>query len=78
MTPTMAEGLSETSLPFDTGRLLLRARSEFLEMAGLILTKSQAARLWALDRATSDRLLEMLAATGFLFRNHQGAYLRTS
>jgi hypothetical protein len=44
----------------------------------LILTKSQAARLWALDRATSDRLLEMLAATGFLFRNHQGAYLRTS
>jgi predicted transcriptional regulator of viral defense system len=56
--------------------LLARAKSEFLEMPGLRLTTEQAARLWAVDRATSERILDSLAETGFLWRNARGAYLR--
>ena len=58
--------------------LLHRIRSEFLEMPGLRLTPAQAARLWALDRHTSERLLDGLTMTGFLLKNREGAYLRAS
>jgi len=53
--------------------LLHRIRSEFLEMPGLRLTPAQAARLWALDRHTSERLLH-----GLTLKNRDGAYLRAS
>jgi hypothetical protein len=55
--------------------LLHRVRSEFLEMPGLRLTPAQAARLWSLDRSTSDRILDGLTSAGFLSRNRHGAYL---
>jgi len=56
--------------------LLHRVRSEFMEMPGLRLTIAQAARLWAVDRETSERILDGLTAGGFLARNKDGAYLR--
>jgi hypothetical protein len=49
-----------------------------LEMPGLRLTVAQAARLWALDQTTSAQILSMLTATGFLWRNPTGAYVRVS
>jgi DNA-binding IclR family transcriptional regulator len=58
--------------------LLSRIRSEFLEMPGLKLTVRQAARLWGLERATSERLLARLADAGFLWRSRDGAYTRMS
>lgn len=58
--------------------LLRRIRSEFLEMPGLRLTPAQAARLWALDRPTSERVLDGLTVTGFLLKSRDGAYLRAS
>jgi hypothetical protein len=58
--------------------LLHRIRSEFLEMPGLRLTPAQAARLWALDRLTSERVLDGLTVTGFLLKSRDGAYLRAS
>jgi DNA-binding MarR family transcriptional regulator len=58
--------------------LLQRVRSEFLEMPGLRLTPNQAARLWALDRTTSERVLDGLVDAGFLGRSRDGAYLRAS
>ena len=58
--------------------LLSRIRSEFLEMPGLKLTVRQAARLWGLESATSERLLARLADAGFLWRSRDGAYMRTS
>jgi hypothetical protein len=58
--------------------LLHRIRSEFLEMPGLRLTPAQAARLWALDRHTSERLLDGLTLMGFLFKTGEGAYVRAS
>lgn len=58
--------------------LLHRVRSEFLEMPGLRLTPAQAARLWALDRSTSERILDGLTVAGFLLRTREGAYVRAS
>ena len=58
--------------------LLHRIRSEFLEMPGLRLTPAQAARLWALDRHTSERLLDSLTMAGFLLKTNEGAYVRGS
>lgn len=55
-----------------------RIRGEFLEMPGLRLTPQQAARLWAIDRATSEHVLNRLASAGFLARTREGAYLRYS
>jgi hypothetical protein len=58
--------------------LLERIRSEFLEMPGLCLTPNQAARLWALDRTTSERVLQGLVDSGSLEKSRDGAYLRVS
>ena len=62
----------------ETRALLNRIRSEFLEMPGLRLTPAQAARLWALDRQTSDQILDGLTEVGFLFKDKEGAYLRAT
>ena len=71
---------AEASAEADDGITLLlrRVRSEFLEMPGLRLTPAQGARLWAVDRRTSDRILDGLTVAGFLFRNREGAYLRAT
>jgi hypothetical protein len=58
--------------------LVRRIRSEFLEMPGLRLTPVQASRLWDVDRQTSEAILDVLAAIGFLFKNRNGAYGRTT
>ena len=47
-------------------------------MPGLKLTVRQAARLWGLESATSERLLARLADAGFLWRSRDGAYTRMS
>jgi hypothetical protein len=70
--------LAETSCDDAIASLVVRVRSEFLEMPGLRLTTVQAARLWALDRRTSEVILDGLAAVGFLFKNREGAYVRAS
>ena len=59
-------------------QLLERVRNEFLEMPGLRLTSKQAARLWAMDRTTSEQVLDGLVDLGFLGRSRNGAYLRAS
>jgi hypothetical protein len=61
-----------------TASLEERIRGEFLEMPGLRLTPKQASRLWAVDGATSEFVLERLTSAGFLSRTPEGAYLRTS
>ncbi len=70
---------TNTSIVPDAVEVLLsRIRGEFLEMPGLHLTPAQAARLWALDLVTSDRLLGELVHAGFLLRGRKGAYLLAS
>jgi hypothetical protein len=57
--------------------VLRRIQGEYLEMPGLRLTKAQAQRLWGLDRAACDAALGALVETRFLFRNRDGAYVRS-
>jgi hypothetical protein len=58
--------------------LVSRARSEYLEMPGLSLTASQAARLWGTGGGVSELVLTRLMQSGFLWRTPEGAYMRRS
>ena len=51
-------------------------RAEYLEMPGLILTERQVRRLWSLDAASCDAVLEALIAAQFLRRTPTNAYAR--
>ena len=55
--------------------LLSRIRGEFLEMPGLRLTPEQAQRLWGLDHATCERLLQNLVDARFLTRTREGRFV---
>ena len=54
--------------------ILNRIRGEFREMPGLRLKREQAQRLWSLDEAQCQRLLDMLIQAGFLARSSDGLY----
>jgi hypothetical protein len=58
-----------------TEELLRRIRGEFLEMPGMRLTRPQAQRLWGLDAALCDALLDALVDARFLFRTSDGAFI---
>jgi hypothetical protein len=49
-------------------KLVQRIREEFEDAPNLRLTVSEAARFWALDFATCERILTELLRTGFLAR----------
>ena len=57
--------------------LVTIVRTEYREMPGLHLTKSQFSRLWCLDAATCDALLGRLEEAHFLRRTEHDAYVRT-
>ena len=59
-----------------TDERLSRIRGEFLEMPGMRLTGPQAQRLWGLDAAACEALLDMLVDAGFLVRTSDGAVMR--
>jgi DNA-binding IclR family transcriptional regulator len=56
--------------------LLDRIRMEYTEMPDLRLTVRQARRLWNLEPATCDDLLDVLVREGFLAQTSDGAFLR--
>jgi len=51
-------------------------RAEYVEMPGLILTERQVRRLWNLDAASCDAVLEALIAARFLRRTPTHSYAR--
>ncbi len=55
-------------------RLVQRVRSEFLEMPGLRLTLAQAERLFALDHARCQRVLDECVRAGWLRLGPLGEY----
>ena len=57
--------------------VLQRIQGEYIEMPGLRLTAAQAQRLWGLDRAACDALLDALVDSKFLFRTRDGAFVRS-
>jgi hypothetical protein len=69
------EAPAASTLHVDFVRLLEIVRAEYLEMPGLRLTRRQAQRLWALDTATCDALLDTLESTHFLRRSPGGDYM---
>jgi len=58
--------------------LMLRVRSEYLEMPGLKLTPAQASRLWGVDPSTCQMLLRSLIDARFLTRTRDGHYSRSA
>ncbi len=64
--------------PWDTrwSDLWYRVRSEFAELPGLSLKVDQAARLFGLDPAETERILETLVSEGFLRRTVVGGFAR--
>jgi hypothetical protein len=72
---------TQTSTPPRTDRTLTlwrtRIGSEYREMPDLKLTPPQAARLWGIDRATAERVLDQLCASRLLSRTADGAYRRS-
>jgi hypothetical protein len=51
-------------------------RGEYLEMPGLSLTFKQAMRLWNLDQAGCQRVLDQLVRAGFLTETRHGLFRR--
>jgi hypothetical protein len=74
MSPKEIEALAAQRIAFH--RLVERVRSEFLEMPGLRLTLPQAARLWGLDVAACEAVVEVLIRSAFLQRTASGAVAR--
>ena len=67
----LADTVVETS-----DRLVQRIRAEFLEMPGLRLTASQAARVFGIDARQVKGLLNGLADQGWLVCDTRGVYRR--
>ena len=55
--------------------LVARVRGEYCEMPGLQLTVAQACRLWQVDVATCEMVLEQLVRDRFLRKTNKGAYV---
>jgi DNA-binding IclR family transcriptional regulator len=58
-------------------QLRTRIAGEFRDMAGLSLTLPQASRLFGLEAAICERLLNELVGAGFLQRRQDDSYERT-
>ena len=58
--------------------LLTRIRAEYREMPGLRLTFAQACRLWQLDAATCEALLQQLINDRFLYKTNDGSYVASA
>lgn len=54
-----------------------RIRAEYLEMPGLSLTRWQMQRLWLLDAALCDAVIDKLVATHFLCPRTHDRYTRS-
>lgn len=59
-----------------TTEALAHVRAEYLDMPGLKLTEQQAERLFHLDCAACETVLETLVSTGFLRRADDGLFVR--
>jgi hypothetical protein len=62
----------------DVDAVALRVRAEFVEMPGLSVTPAQAARLWGLDKATCQVVIDQLVEAAFLRKTHGGAVTRAA
>ena len=59
-------------------QLVTRVKSEFVEMPGLRLTLEQSSRLWGLERADCEAVLQVLVHRKFLSVKTDGTYGRAT
>ena len=59
-------------------RYLGLIQAEYLEIPGLHLTRPQVRRLWSLEPAVCDALLDALVAVDFLRKTPRDAYVLAS
>lgn len=59
-----------------TRTLVDRVRGEFIEMPGLQLTMQQAARLWGMDIAACQHVIDVLVQSSFLRWTQTGKIAR--
>ena len=69
-------GQTATATPTAISHWVQSARIEYLEMPGLHLTRAQMQRLWNLDGASVDALLDRLVDVKFLRCTRTGGYIR--
>jgi len=69
--PLAAEKVLPASSPIE------RIRGEYIEMPGLSLTVTQAARFWGLNAGTLEQSLSSLVESGFLVCDKAGCYRRS-
>lgn len=55
-----------------------RIKAEFVEMPGLSVTPEQAAKLWGLDKATCEVVIDALVHDSFLRRTPAGSVTRAA
>jgi hypothetical protein len=55
--------------------LLARVRGEYREMPGLVLSRSEACRLWQVDLAACEVVLNALVEEGFLRQLADGRFV---
>ena len=58
--------------------LMNRVRGEFLEMPDLRLTLDEAERLWGLDRAACEQVVDALVSAAFLRWTPNGKIVRAA
>ena len=82
--PALAEGAAQNRRQGTAERrdsvtrsaLVERVRSEFREMPGLWVTRSEARRLFGVPEDICERVLNQLVAEGALMRSADGIYRR--
>lgn len=65
-----------TGYRMERDSVITRIKSEFVEMPGLRLTTAQAMKLWGLERAECQRVINALVSAAFLQRNARGEVQR--
>lgn len=73
----MRRAKHETARPPEySASIVERIQAEYVEMPGLSLTLTQAARFWGVSAVTLERQLSSLVEIGFLRRDKNGCYRR--
>jgi hypothetical protein len=75
MTATLQNTIAGHSAEQGLGHWFQVVEAEYREMPCLNLTKAQMRRLWGLEHALCDVLVDALVATGVLRRTSDGTYV---
>ena len=67
---------TNTPPPDALSAMTRQVQAEYVEMPGMALTPTQMQRLWHIDGALCDAVIESLVTSGFLTRRSDRHYVR--